>query len=436
MNSSKPIPRGSTLLVAALCTVGLAACGSSSSSTTSATAASAAATSAISSTSSSAVVQPALQYVGGKAGAAHGRPIIIGFVNQQGGLPAFPESLAAAQAAVKFVNAQLGGVRGRPVQLQPCLIASSEEQGQQCAEQFANNPAIRIVTPGGVSVGNASLHRSLSGRTAYIGGIVQAPSDAADRNSLFLSGGVFGIPPAATSYFSTVIKAKTVAIINSNDPQGQAAAALQRQGLEAAGIHVTQAPVSETASDLTAAFTAVKASSASAIELFIYPQLCVPAYRAIQQLGISTPVVAVSLCQDPSVKKALGDLPKGWTFMSPNPDVGPAAISPDARAYRAAMTAYAAGANLEGTAPMAFAGIMADVKLLNQLGPDAPASALIKASVHFRGPGFLTAPHVACGTLKALPGLCTTQTLFLTYEGNDRYTEAGGGWFPSTAFAK
>jgi branched-chain amino acid transport system substrate-binding protein len=382
-------------------------------------------------------VQFALNYVGGKAGVAHGQPITIGFVNQQGGLPSFPEASVAAQAAVKFINDQLGGVHGRPIQLQPCLIVSSEEQGQQCAEQFANNPGIKIVSPGTVSVGNASLHRILSGRKAYIGGIVQSPSDAVDKNSLFLSGGVFGIPPSATSYFSRVLKAKTVAIINSSDPQGQAAAALQRQQLEAAGIKVTQAPVSETASDLTAAFTAVGASSASAIELFIYPQLCVPAYKAIQQLGISTPVVAVSLCQDPSVKKALGDLPKGWTFMSPNPDVGPAATAPDARAYLAAMKAYApADANPAGTAPMAFAAIMTDDKLLNELGPNTSTNALIKASLKFRGPGFLTAPDVACGTLNATPGLCTTQELFLTYEGNDRYNEAGGGWLPPTAFGK
>src|SRR3954447_26950556 len=71
-------------------------------------------------------------FVGGTAGKADASqsPFVVGFVNDEGGVPSFREGSAAADAAVKFVNEKLGGVGGHPLKLKKCLVSGSEEQGQ------------------------------------------------------------------------------------------------------------------------------------------------------------------------------------------------------------------------------------------------------------------------------------------------------------------
>ena len=93
----------------------LAACGSSGDSTTSnSSKTSSGATAGATNLSSAAgVYQP---FVGGSSGKADASqsPVVIGFVNDEGGIPSFPEGSVAAEAAVEFVNDNLGGVAGHP----------------------------------------------------------------------------------------------------------------------------------------------------------------------------------------------------------------------------------------------------------------------------------------------------------------------------------
>lgn len=56
----------------------------------------------------------AVNYIGGKKGKANPSlsPVVIGYVNQQGGTLSFPEATEALKATVKFVNDRLGGIDG------------------------------------------------------------------------------------------------------------------------------------------------------------------------------------------------------------------------------------------------------------------------------------------------------------------------------------
>ena len=59
----------------------------------------------------------ALEYTGGTAGEADDslEPIVIGYVNQEGGVPAFPEATVGTEAAVEYINGELGGIGGHPL---------------------------------------------------------------------------------------------------------------------------------------------------------------------------------------------------------------------------------------------------------------------------------------------------------------------------------
>ncbi|MFM8947255.1 MAG: hypothetical protein ACKOJC_11215, partial [Actinomycetota bacterium] len=49
-------------------------------------------------------VDTGVAYTGGPGGVASGDPILIGYVNQEGGTPAFPEASVGIDSAVWFIN--------------------------------------------------------------------------------------------------------------------------------------------------------------------------------------------------------------------------------------------------------------------------------------------------------------------------------------------
>ena len=97
----------------------------------------------------------ALAYTGGKAGKANATlpPVVIGYVNEEGGVPAFPEATQGLNAAVKYVNDELGGIQGHPIQIEKCFVVANED-GQKCGTQLANDDKVKLVITGALTVGN------------------------------------------------------------------------------------------------------------------------------------------------------------------------------------------------------------------------------------------------------------------------------------------
>src|SRR5258708_16011414 len=143
MNVGRRTPRWMALILAAV--VVLAACSSSGSKATSTTAGGGGGA-----TTTSAVSNGyGLAYTGGTAGKADSTkaPVVIGYVNEEGGVPAFPEATQGIDAAVTYVNAELGGIQGHPVQLEKCA-RQVEADGQRCGTQFANDNKVQLVITG------------------------------------------------------------------------------------------------------------------------------------------------------------------------------------------------------------------------------------------------------------------------------------------------
>src|SRR3954454_2211177 len=104
----------------------------------------------------------AVDYTGGTTGAADSSkpPVVIGYVNQEGGVPAFPEATAGTKAAVEYVNTELGGIDGHPLELKTCLVQAAED-GQKCGTEMVNDPNVKLVLTGVLTVGNDSLYKIL-----------------------------------------------------------------------------------------------------------------------------------------------------------------------------------------------------------------------------------------------------------------------------------
>ncbi|MFM8649594.1 MAG: hypothetical protein ACKODY_07490, partial [Actinomycetota bacterium] len=89
-------------------------------------------------------IDQGLAYTGGPGGVASGDPILIGYVNQEGGTPAFPEASVGIDAAVWFINNFLGGVGGRPIELVKCFV-TKEEDGLKCGQEMLANDEVQAV---------------------------------------------------------------------------------------------------------------------------------------------------------------------------------------------------------------------------------------------------------------------------------------------------
>src|SRR5689334_5194682 len=255
-------------------------------------------------------------YVGGKGKAkANLSPVVLGFINGQGGPPNFdfPQPTRVIAAGVKMVNAELGGIHGHPVQLNQCFIAQAEEEGVRCGQQMANSAATKVVLYGAVVVGNQSIYATLKGAKPIVGGVTANPSDPTAKNAHFLNGSQTSVlGPFATYTKKAFPQVKTVAIVYPNQPGADSAAFALEAGMKKVGLSVKLIATPQNATDLLG--PATQASSSDMIVPALGFTDCVPFARALDQIHYTKPVLSTPLCTFiPAQAYAGGDLPQ-WVY--------------------------------------------------------------------------------------------------------------------------
>ena len=102
-------------------------------------------------------------------------------------------------AAVKFINEEAGGIGGHPLEVVTCYIANTEEEGQQCGQQFANDDSIVAVVSGPTFIGTESFYAALAGSKAVVAGVSVSPADTVQDTAAVLYGGAkYILAPYAT----------------------------------------------------------------------------------------------------------------------------------------------------------------------------------------------------------------------------------------------
>lgn len=375
------------------------------------------------------------KFVGGSAGKADAsKPAVtIGFVNDEGGIPSFPEGGVAAQAAVKFLNENLGGIDGAPVKLDVCKVAGSEEQGQTCAQQFLSNNAVNVIAEDSLVVGAQTFHKTMNAQKPVVIGSPNAIADATAKNVYPISAGVFGTDPGFVYYSTQVLKAKTAALLfPADDPTGQVAAKQIKGDLEKAGVKVTTAGYKSTSPDILPVVQASGATKADVtIALLPSPPTCIAGAKALDQAGVTKPILGLAQCIADPVKAAVGDYPK-WTYISVSTNPAVKGEDPATDGYVSVMDAYAPKANKGGFAPHGFMAVLTAAKMAAEGGADKAkiGAALLK----FAGPTPMFPPTLKWGIVPPLPALGTVQSRLYTYNGSDDWKDATGGqWVPTAS---
>ena len=385
----------------------------------------------------------ALDYVGAtEAKKAEGEPITIGYVNQEGGTPAFPENTVGLEGAVDYVNSTLGGVQGRPVQIKKCVV-QKEEDGQKCAQEMLADPSVQFVLTGTLVNGNQPLFDTLAGqKPVFVGNPVTTP-DFLAKDAFAFTPGSPGVIQGMAIFAATMLpagKPTKAAVVYSDNPAGQAAYnLLTKPVLEKYGIQVTGVPIPDTAGpqDFAPAIQAAGAQDAQVFIPLVTIQGCIGTYDALKQLGITTPVVTTGLCFGTPMTEHLkqagekGEQPDGWYFggygysyfIPGNPELD---------TYLSVIDDYAKAQNIQNIEYTGFAGptfgnALTLVKFMNAIGPDnITPDAMRNAAKGFTGPMWGVVGPMACGKNPIFPSLCGIQMGIQQYKDQKWVSIADG----------
>jgi branched-chain amino acid transport system substrate-binding protein len=444
-----------------LVAVAIAACGSSSSKSSSSggssgssgsTASSSTSSSATSSSSSSGGASPGASatasktitpatisavkaFTGGTPGKANPAlpPVTIGYVNEEGVAPSFPQYHGVTTAAVNFINNYMGGIDGHPLKLDVCIL-QSEEDGQQCAAQFRKNPSIHIAILGLAVVGNQSFYSTINGAFPTIVDVSATGPDATTPMVYALDGGGAGVLNAE----ATAVKglgAKDVALLTTNNPSGvNTAEKVQAPRLKQLGVSPKIVLFPDTATVPTFVSSLANSAASTAGAIAFNPgadEQCNELHDALKQLSISTPVVTNVFCAADQVLSYTGTGLDGWVFSSFgwNPRVAGNAQSD---AYSNVLTAAGQPSLINaGYTFKSFADIMAVAKFANQIGFSKLSNTTFnQAILKWRGPAWMIPGPIHCGVQKVTIGVCGTEGENSTYK-NGQWKSLGAVALPA-----
>lgn len=363
-------------------------------------------------------------YVGGPGGAADTSlsPIKIGYINQEGGPIEIGKTADnGVDIGTKFINEQAGGIGGHPIEIVKCFIAQAEEEGQQCGQQFANDPDIVAVVTGAVAIGSESLHAALAGSKPVVVGVSVNPVDSTQPTAAILFGDAQYILAPYATFARDVLGTKSAALVYPEGAGLDSPAAGQASAFEAAGIPINVVSYPANAPDLTVPLTAAKAQDVDLVMPVINPNDCVKFQQAILQLKIPEDhVLGSPICLTPTTIEGLGDFPK-WiyaiasslTFDTTDPAVPP---------YQEILKAQGQDKLIgDPWVNVGFGEITTLAKWLNGLGPDnITTDGILQQMKAFTGPLALGSPVIKCGQYSDAPGVCNDHTQFYQYMGGDQ----------------
>jgi branched-chain amino acid transport system substrate-binding protein len=370
-------------------------------------------------------------YVGGSGAADTSQsPIKVGYISEEGGsLPEVgPTNDDGVDIGIKFINEQAGGIGGHPIELTKCYIKNSEEEGQQCGQQMANDEDIVAVLEGPVAVGAESMFAALGDKPVVSGVSVNAVDTVQESAAVLYGGAQYILAPYAT-FARDVLQAESAALIYPEGAGTDIPAAGQASAFEAAGIPIKVVPYPANAPDLTVPLLAADAQNADVVMPVINPNDCVKFEQAIQQLGIpDEKVLASPICLTPTTIEGLGDFPK-WIYAIASAqtfDVTDPGVPP----YQTILTDQGQEALIgDPWVNVGFGQILTLAKWLNGAGPDnLTPEAITDQMLAFEGPLALGSPVIECGKYPEAPGVCNDHTQFYQWNGEGNPMTKAGDW--------
>jgi len=371
-----------------------------------------------------------VDYVCGKPGEADASkpPVKIGWVNNQGGsiVSLGPQATDAAQMAVDWVNKYGGGIGGRKLELVPCYVKNSEEEGKACADKFLADKDIHMISYGSVGPGANTINAAIksSGVPVIEGFAINASDTQSTQHFILFTASPFDYYAWGT-LGRDIMKAKKAAMVYPQGTGFQNSAKAAETAIREVGIPIKSVGYDPDSTNLVGALVAAGAQGADmVVNVGGTPATCVAIDKGLRQLKVSEEkVVGDFSCALESEKEAYGgDIPN-WIFGQAQSGDG-LTDSPTGKQYLAALEAFGAEKNRPDVWYSGMFGTMLTIaQTLNKVGPDNISPDTIKAEIKkWRGPLLLGQPEPYCGKYPSAPANCGGGDRFFRYEGEDKWT--------------
>ena len=369
-------------------------------------------------------------YVPASPGAASGRPLVLGMVNQEN-TPAgsYPELSQAVQAAVAFVNHDLGGVGGRPVKVEVCNTGFSAEGSTTCAQQFveAHVPAVL----GGIDVFGNAVDTLARNGIPYLGGIPVSTQSVTDANSFQWSGGTWGAAVAFAQHAATQLHAKRVSIVYGEFGSITDSAKVGQAVLARYGVKAQLVPYPILATDISSALAAAATTKPDAIFVLAADAGCKAGFDGLATLGLHAAKYFVGACASPAIIDQLPTAETDGTYFNVEGPITQAHPDADFAFYSAVIHRYGKGLDPIGAGTVSFRAFMDVYALLRQLadaGKGITAASLTDLIRRQKdAPSFAGHPYTCDGRqFPRLRAMCSPQQVL--GQMHDRVLSQVGGW--------
>jgi branched-chain amino acid transport system substrate-binding protein len=366
-------------------------------------------------------------YVGGSGAADTSlEPVKIGYFNQQGGqVEVSNTNVLGVEIAAQYINEEAGGIGGRPVEVVTCYVANTEEEGQQCGQQFANDDSIVAVLSGPTFIGTESFYAALAGSKPVVHGVSVSATDTVQDTAAVLYGGAKYILAPYATFARDTLGVTSAALVYPEGAGQDEAADGQASAFEAAGIPTEVVSYPVDTPDLTVPLLAAGAQDVDLVMPVINPNECVKFEQAIQQLGIpDEKVLASPICINAAVAEELGDLPLWLYAVASSLSIDP--TDPSVPPYTDILTAQGQDQHIgDPWVLVGFGQTMTLAKFMNSLGEDITSDGIVDEMKAFEGPLILGSPVLECGKYPEAPAVCNDYTQFYKYNGTGEWEQAG-----------
>jgi branched-chain amino acid transport system substrate-binding protein len=286
---------------------------------------------------------------------------------------------------------------------------------------------VKVIEVGAVAIGSQSLNATVNAEKPMVFSVSVGPGDIKNKNGYALFGNGISVSGPFATYAKEVMKAKSVAIVWPELPGINTASNAIVEGAEKLGLEVKRVSWNPNATDLVGPLTAAGAQTADVIITNPDPKGCVNLYKAIDQMGIDTPVLSEPLCLNEQVAKALGDLPQ-WTYGIASSLPGDL-TDPTGKIWED-LGCKELGDKSKCHEPWyvtQFHATLTIFQWMNKIGPDnITEETIAEQAKAFKGPQVWGAPEIECGKYPDMPSVCNDQTKFFNYEGKGKFVPAGG----------
>jgi branched-chain amino acid transport system substrate-binding protein len=330
-----------------------------------------------------------------------GLPVVIGFLNQDGGAVAFSDGTAGGRAGRNYVNSKLNGINGRELKFVECLTDGSPESSINCANRFVEAKVTAVVE--GVDIGaDAALPILTKAHIPLMGYFAIGSAQSLSRNAFFFGPPIHANVAAPLKVAAQRLGIKSLVFVTHDNIVARRSLVPDGLAPAAKHLHVKLKSVfyDPTSPDFTQIVTTALASKPDSIFFSATEPECVTLIKIVRQLHFPGQVLTAGCTSFITVEPKAAEGVYSDEGLWPISGVSgtPKSEIPELKAFIAEMKKDAPKWVTASAAQRSFASTVDAATILRRIkGPITSAAVLKQLRATRNMPGFMGQPITCDG---------------------------------------